>query len=356
MLTCVLATLLIPLLLTTPAAQAAPVVTCPGWDSVASLSPGFYNALYGVAAISTSDVWAVGDSDEGRALTEHWNGSNWSVIPILDGGGLSGVAAVSTNDVWAVGSGNGPLIEHWNGSSWTVVKSPSVGPGGGLSGVAALSATNVWAVGGYLPNSSSHVKTLIEHWNGSSWQVVPSPSVGSINNVLYGVAAISASDLWAVGAVTNSSYIQQTLIEHWNGTSWSIVTSPSPGSMFNRLNAVAAVSTNDVWAVGVGNGPLIEHWNGSSWKVVSSPTTISLSSVTAVSAHDVWAVGGGYGTGALIEHWNGSSWKVVKGAPVGNGASLRAVAQVPGTSQLWVVGYRTRGIDQGSKTLTERRC
>jgi hypothetical protein len=65
--------------------------------------------------------------------------------------------------------------------------------------------------------------------------------------LLFGITAISASNLWAVGVSVNNH--TQTLIEHWNGTKWSIFPSPTPGTN-GGLSAVAASSAHNVWAVG----------------------------------------------------------------------------------------------------------
>jgi hypothetical protein len=112
---------------------------------------------------------------------------------------------------------------------------------------------NVWAVGTYNSNADGGVVTLIEQWNGGSWSVVPSPNAGSypISNLLQGVAVVSTNEVWAVGYAGNLSNVPtvKTLIEQWNGTSWSIVTSPSPGAGENRLYG-AAVLASTVWAVG----------------------------------------------------------------------------------------------------------
>ncbi len=94
--------------------------------------------------------------------------------------------------------------------TWSVVKSPNVGSRiNSLSGVAAVSASNIWAVGSYSKGS------LIEHWNGTSWSVVKSPNVGSQFNYLSGVAAVSASNIWAVGDYKSSASPYQTLIEFY---------------------------------------------------------------------------------------------------------------------------------------------
>jgi hypothetical protein len=195
---------------------------------------------------------------------------HWSVVPSPNGNSnsvLSGVAAVSANDVWAVGnsgdqkSGGQALIEHWNGSHWSVVKSPSPGSGGDLRDVAAVSASNVWAVG--YSSIGGSIQTLVERWNGTGWQVVKSPGVATIPTFT-AVAAVSAHDVWAVGSYhnSNSNAIFQTLTEQWNGQQWSVVKSPSPGSFNTQLLGVAAVSPTNAWAVGVADSnTLTEHFH-----------------------------------------------------------------------------------------------
>src|SRR5205823_6397868 len=169
-----------------------------------------------------------------------------------------------------------------------------------LYGVTAVSAANVWAVGYYV-NTTGVTLTLIEHWNGKSWSVVTSPSPATGNNELFSVSAASASSIWTVGFLTNNSSqtpSDQTLIEHWNGKIWSVMKSPNPGSSSDHLTGVTAVSASDAWAVGTGmtnsGKTLIEHWNGTNWSVVASPSPGSggdLRAVAAVSAGNVWAVG-----------------------------------------------------------------
>jgi len=100
-------------------------------------------------------------------------------------------------------------------------------------------------------NTSSFQGTLIEHWDGSKWAVIPSPNAkGSSQNTLTGVAVINANDIWAVGYTLTSN--NQPLTMHWNGSMWSIVPSPN-GPYDNWLSGVAALATNNVWAVGATN-------------------------------------------------------------------------------------------------------
>src|SRR4030095_1568022 len=84
---------------------------------------------------------------------------------------------------------------------------------------------------------------------GGNWQVIPSGNVPNPVNELHGVSALAENDVWAVGVSYNTERtLGSTLIEHWNGSRWSVVASPNPSSSVNKLNAVAAVSPNDVWA------------------------------------------------------------------------------------------------------------
>jgi hypothetical protein len=301
----------------------------------AALAQPFSGRLYGVAATSPRDAWAVG-LNRTRSLIVHWNGESWTQA-LSSPGFLRGMATTSPRNAWAVGGTDWfspqTLIEHWSGNAWTRVPSPSPAPGGYLNGVAATSARNAWGVGliggGPGTGTGPSDKTLIEHWNGQAWTRVPSPTPRPAGG-LSGVAAISANDAWAVGWTGTGPDLggtSQTLIEHWNGNAWTRV--PSPGNVpgvRTVLNAVAAGSPHNVWAVGSthlgsANKAFIVHWDGAAWNRVLAPTLVpgvSLLGVTATSPRDAWAVGQtahknacGPKCATVIEHWNGSSWALV---------------------------------------------
>src|SRR5205814_3929816 len=109
--------------------------------------------------------------------------------------------------------------------------------------VAAISANDVWAVG--TRPGSPYFRTLVEHWNGTTWSVAPSPNADGGDNRLLGINAVSVSDVWAVGEGAS-----QTLTEHWDGTAWSIAPSPDLGANENVLTGEASRSASDVYAVG----------------------------------------------------------------------------------------------------------
>jgi hypothetical protein len=302
------------------------------WTSVISPNASIYfNTLHGVAAAGANDAWAVGEYDDGsltQTLIEHWDGGSWKIVPSPNSGTsnnrLAGVAALSANNAWAVGDsddgsgGSLPLILHWNGSIWQTASAPS--PSGAnevtLKGIAAVSANDIWVVGSYTDLGGSILrKTLILHWNGSQWTIVSSPSPGSLVNGLNGVTAITTTDVWAVGYASNGTG-DQTLALHWNGTSWQRVASPSPGAPNNQLLGVAAVASSDVWAVGYANEnndggvyrTLALHWDGAAWSVVTRPYSADsrLNAVAALPTGEAWAAGADSASGmaqALVERY-----------------------------------------------------
>jgi hypothetical protein len=221
----------------------------------------------------------------------HWDGTAWTPVPSPNSGPrsyLRGVAATSPSNAWAVGQyGNGSqartLILHWDGTAWTRVPSPSPGPDSFLSAVAATSPTSAWAVGDVeytTPGGIVYVRPLIEHWDGTAWTRVPSPHPSSYC-YLSAVAATSPTSAWAIGSFETNrdgSLKAKTLIEHWDGTAWTPVPSPSPG-ISSYLSAVAATTPTSAWAAGltytnrggsITNKTLTEHWDGTTWTRVPS--------------------------------------------------------------------------------------
>ena len=210
---------------------------------------------------------------------------------------------------------------------------------GRLNGVAAISASNAWAVGGTGFFTSTSM-SLIAHWNGTAWKREPSPAPA--HSILYSVAATSASNVWAVGG-SGTDPNGKALILHWNGTSWKNVPSPSPAG--SDLSGVAATSATNAWAVGSsGSGKtLILHWNGTSWKQVPSPspgTDAALASVAATSARNAWAVGNAGPFKTLILHWTGKVWKRVPSPnpEIGNIERFLTGVAVTSVGNAWAVG------------------
>jgi len=347
-------------------AMAGPAAAATGWTVTTIPQTANNTEINAMAARTGTDAWAVGVQfgAAGQAppppAAYHWNGSTWSLTPTPSlgvNGGLNAVSASGASDAWAVGftipAGyrvRQPLYEHWNGTAWSVVP----GPGLGLNGVAALSASNAWAVG---------IRGTVVHWDGTAWSTVtvpsPNPSYPAGAN-LNAITALSASDIWAVGSFYNASFTISPFALHYNGTSWTVTILPQPavsGPSSPILHGVTAVASNNVWAVGeneevpgLGLTTLIEHWNGSAWSIVPSPTPgayPTLNAVAARSASDVYAVGfnepsvnGGVQQG-LILRWNGSAWSADTDPTAGTFSPLYGAATLPGATAEWAAGINS---------------
>lgn len=308
-------------------------------------------ALNAVAAVSASNAWGVGMTDGYQTLVEHWDGTAWQHVrsPSPGGGGhLFAVAVLSARIAWAVGGtaavpqrpGGGPLtavILRWGGSRWRAVPTHlRLGPDqvAALQGVAVTSAHNAWAVGyitHILADGNLTSRALIMRWNGRTWRRVPT----RLPFALQAVAATSAHNAWAVG--TNDA-VTKLVILHWNGVGWRKVPSGTPrgdGVLFG----VAATSARNAWAVGQldSAAPLILQWNGTTWRHVQLPDTgrATLYSVAATSARNAWAIGPG--KNLVFLQWNGVDWQQTPSpTPLTNGLYYAVAAISP--HDAWAVG------------------
>jgi len=270
---------------------------------------------------------------------------------------LFAVTAVSANDVWASGlyyDGNSArtLTIHWDGSQWTQVPSPNATAQSNLLlYIKALATDNVWAVG-YATTPTSTELTLIEHWDGTQWTIVPSPNPFPRGNRLYAISAVSSSDIWAVGYFVNinnaNSY--DTLTEHWDGVQWSIVPSPNLHAQANQLRGVAALTSDDVWAAGLYgySHTLLLHWDGVQWRVVPTADPPGsndnwFNAVLGIASNDVWFVGSyAVGTGpnsTYVVHWNGIQLSTVPSPNLGPSTNDLYDIASVSPDDIWAVGY-----------------
>ena len=234
-------------------------------------------------------------------------------------------------------------------TDWEIIASPNLGAqANSLSGVAAVADNDVWAVGWAWNNRLSAYRTVIEHWNGATWSLVRSPNATNGYNLLNGVAVVAANDVCTVGQAANGN-TYKTLVEHWNGAAWSVVPSPNVVGSSSVLTALSVVSANDIWAVGYStnsnfiNHSLTLHWNGAAWTIVPTPSVNDdiLFAVDAIASNDVWGTGRSRPSGedrTLTLHWNGSAWNIV---PSPNDSTddntLFGVATVA-SNDVWAVG------------------
>ncbi len=372
--------------------KASGHINKPSWlHSVRIPEPGRRSGLDAVRLIYPGNFWAVGAyqiSTTDRTFAIHWNGRRWVYVftpnPSAGWAHFFGVAGKGVNDVWAVGTyapsdAGWPnltfrtLAEHWNGLKWRVVPTPNKGKADTLFDIAVLGPNDAWAVGGYYNSKISFQNlqfehtghTLIEHWNGYGWKIVPSPDPDRSSsfvrpdghfhqritvNALSGIAAVNSHDIWAVGHYWNGE-ANRTLILQWNGHRWIRIRSPNASRYENVLYSAVAISPHNVWAAGTYRPfprkhylTLIEQWNGYIWRKVPSPNiprqNNQLYSISAWG-NNVWAVGrhDSTGGGPLAIHWNGRKWVIIPGQKVGNCGCLNTFNGVAvGPAAIWTAG------------------
>ena len=322
----------------------------------------------GPAAADPASIWHVQTTanPQAKALTDTF---------------FSSVSASGPDEAWGVGThsdvqaSDHPLVEHWDGTSWTDVQVPRpAGRQATLSGVDDLSPTDAWAVGQSSSASDLNARTLIEHWDGTSWSIIPSPNpatgIPGDEDVLTAIGGTGRNDLWAAGWETDQS--TQTiflLFEHWDGTSWSAMPSPTPIRSAQFASSITAVSSKNVWAVGVDETgqrrTLAAHWNGQAWSIVPTPNvgdgTVQnlLTGVSADANGDVWASGYAFNVDhrnfrvPYVLRWNGKSWVMTQLPNLGSEGSQPNGIAIVSPTDVWAVG-QTQDSNGSILTLTER--
>ena len=148
-----------------------------------------------------------------------------------------------------------------------------------LAGVSCTAPTACVAVG-YSISTSNAVTTLAEQWNGSAWSILSTPSpLGSVISSLAAVACTSATACTAVGDSFNAANVKSTLDERWNGTTWSVQPTPDPAGTSNStlVGVACSVSTSCIAVGSYTKTPsghpftLAESWNGIAWSIVTTP-------------------------------------------------------------------------------------
>jgi len=297
---------------------------------------GTSNNLTGVACPTAAACMAVGDDGDPAGatvtLSETWGTKGWAIRPSADATGstTSGLGAVSCSSATActaVGAYDHLVLsETWDGHTWTIRHNPVVPgqPGDDLYGVACRSASQCMAVG------AAHLvltnQGLSESWNGASWTIqhVPLPP-GATTSLLGAVACPAVKFCEAVGTFQNAAGVEETWAESWNGTSWSLQSTPDPaGAEESGLDAVACTSAVSCVAVGAflnssfDSEPASQVWNGTAWKLLTTPgpTGSSDTSLNSVSCSGTTCMAVGDSTNksfaslGITEQLVGTHWTI----------------------------------------------
>jgi hypothetical protein len=262
-----------------------------------------YATCFTAAVVMMLPSYAYGATWTSQGIFEHGESTSNELL------GVSCSASTTCTGVGGYTNKAGeklPLALRWNGTEWSF-QTP-VNPAGEtntvLFGVSCVSSTECYAVGGTQSGATTQV-TLIELWNGTTWSVQKSPNpTGAIASVLHGISCTSATACISAGSYVSSSGITETLTESWGGKEWSIKKSPNPkGALGSELAAASCTSSTACTAAGrYANSELhivtlAERWNGTEWTIQETPnpageTDTVFLGVSCVSSTECYAAGG----------------------------------------------------------------
>jgi hypothetical protein len=232
----------------------------------ANTSPTEDNDLFSVSCLSAISCVAVGEVYNGQwlqTLIQVWDGSTWTIQAsensstteinyLFDVSCLSGTFCVAVG-AFMRGGWNQPMAQVWDGSSWTMQSIPTFSPteDNYVEGLSCVSASMCVAVGAHSINGGTVYQPMIQVWDGSNWSIQPSPSNSlTENNYLWSVSCVSVSSCVAVGNYYVGIWAR-TLVEVWDGNTWTIQSSPNPEPTDNNgLESVSCIADWNCVAVG----------------------------------------------------------------------------------------------------------
>ncbi|HEY3834317.1 MAG TPA: hypothetical protein VGO03_18645 [Acidimicrobiia bacterium] len=233
-----------------------------------------------------------------KTLIERWNGSTWAVqaSPNPGQGGfgvedqLTGVACVTPSNCFAVGDADSelvPMLLRWNGTTWSIGTFPIPEAGGDLNAITCRSASWCEAVGDYFVDPDlGPQEPLAAHWNGSAWSLDEHPARpgGNRGAEFAGIACPSTTRCFAVGSNDGGGRV----LEQWNGHAWSIVVTPAPTHMtVTSFSGISCLSVSNCVATGSeypsatseAGRELVDRWNGKAWSTDTAPGKGTLAAV-----------------------------------------------------------------------------
>ncbi|HEY3832459.1 MAG TPA: hypothetical protein VGO03_09220 [Acidimicrobiia bacterium] len=295
------------------------------WTRQTAAAPAPLASFAGVSCPSATFCAAVGQAGESSSpLVETWDGHTWKSGPYhsSDFGQLYAVSCASATACVAVGFlGRSLLTEQWNGHGWTTRTDDF---GGGrrfrLNGLTCSSASNCIGVGTTLGNG----RPIAGRWNGASWTTSILAQPRNTYAQLDGVSCINVHDCYAVGFSTmqQSPYSIRHMVQHWNGSTWSIVFTPSPSGLQTEFKAVSCV-TGECAATGIAFDnaqeqhattwePFVDRWDTHTWTLDSVQQTplpqgildgVSCTATKSCEAVGQTFQGGGQGETPMIDRY-----------------------------------------------------
>ncbi len=291
---------------------------------------------------------------------------DWQTVSLPAGFEATGISCTGPDDCWllgARGTNAASAIWRYGDGTWTSV---GIGGPGYLLGLTCVGADDCWAVGDHFTkpassNSDGVVQPLIEHSAGSRFGIVSEPRVEGDADNLDSVSCVGADDCWATGSYAANSEnggdgILHPLVEHFDGSAWTVVTDPGTEVEFAGPGAVACTGSDDCWGFGPTTESMpLQEFDGATWVSAPSsprstlPSGDSLGAAACRSPTDCWAVGstgdattsGSFASEIhpLAARFTGGGWTTAPSPLVSgpNGAMLGGVACIS-SDDCWAVG------------------
>jgi hypothetical protein len=294
------------------------------WKIQATPNPTAASSLVDVSCVSTKECLAVGESKGPFNL--RWNGTAWGALTSIGKNPLGEISCVSASFCMAIGFGE--EAQRWNGSEWTSVNAakPPTSVQTELQRVSCVSTTFCIAVGNY-EIAGGHDRTLAESWNGTAWTILSTPSEEGGLNLLNSVSCTTSTSCTAIGQKAGIG-----IALRWNGTEWNALGKPNAAS--NTSGDISCTAPNACIAELGGSNAKVERWDGTEWTAYTVPTpaggsTPSLDGISCASAFECFAVGSytkEAKTLSLAELWNGLAWVVVPTPNLAKGGLFASVS------------------------------
>ncbi len=318
----------------------------------AAADQGTDSYLNAIACPNSTECWAVGQTAMARGgntysevrsqLLEHETAGRWHRVAAPDGQlqnlMLTDIACPGSRDCWAVGgsSANGSaIIEHWTGGAWKLVSSPTL-PGGQLVSVNCASASLCWAFGGQ-QTRRNRTSDVLEQWDGTSWQIVPSLPGGLYPRLIDCPAAGHCLVLGEAGnRPTAASY---------DLGQWTQVALPE-GVQGNQIPSLLSctTATSCLALLPARHGAVTEVWNGRSWTQTTASPPPYPAGLACSGANGCWLLGTSHSLRPVMLRWQGGQWVRVPA----DGAELGYLGDLACASSCWAVGGLTTNLGDGS--------
>lgn len=327
-----------------------------------------------VACVSDTDCWSVGTQypdGNARTLAEHWNGTAWTAKATPNIGDandastdnrFNALTCVATNDCWAGGNatdGNNAdsaTVSHYDGTHWSSVTSLD-DQSSAVSSLSCVATNDCWVVGHEASASAAW------HYNGTAWSTVDVSIDGATNGALSGIDCVATDNCYAVGFVQIDNGDANGIVQHWDGSSWSLVKNAGDDGAI-ALASISCASSTYCVAVGTTSSLTLgisEQWDGSTWSPTSidapdnNTASMSFSDIVCRDVGDCWSVGyfgpAADGSTGLAQHFDGTSWMFVSAASPDVFDNLSGIS-CPTPTNCWAVG--TAGLTNDAQaTLAE---